>query len=39
MDAFRTGIDPIFGSVVEREIRALYQHIRNNAYLMARHED
>ena len=34
-DAFRTRTDPVFGSVVDREFRALYQHIRNNAYLMA----
>lgn len=38
-DAFRTRTDPVFGSVVEREFRALFQHIRNNAYLMARRGD
>ena len=34
--AFEAHTDPVFGSVVDREFRALYQHIQNSAYLKAR---
>ena len=37
--AFEARTDPVFGPVVDREFRALYQHIQNNAYLMARRND
>ena len=37
-DAFKARTDPVFGPVVDGEFRALYQHIQNNAYLMARRE-
>ena len=32
---FEAHTDPVFGSVVDREFRALYQHIQNSAYLKA----
>ena len=38
-EVFGSRTDPVFGPTVESEFRALYQHIRNSAYLMARRED
>ena len=37
--AFETRTDPVFGPSVDREFRALYQHIQNSAYLMAHRAD
>ncbi len=38
MQTFEAQADPVFGPTVDREFRALYQHIRNSAYLGARQE-
>ena len=37
--AFEERIDPVFGPRVDSEFRALYQHIKNAAYLRARDAD
>ena len=37
--AFEARSDPVFGPAVDREFRALYQHITNSAYLAARQGD
>ena len=38
MQAFEAQADPVFGPTVDREFRALYQHIKNSVYLAARQE-
>ena len=37
--AFEERTDPVFGPRVDSEFRALYQHIKNTAYLRARGAD
>ena len=37
--AFEAQADPVFGPAVDREFRALYQHIKNSAYLASRRMD
>ena len=37
--AFEERTDPVFGPRVDSEFRALYQHIKNTAYLKARGTD
>ena len=37
--AFEERTDPVFGPRVDSEFRALYQHIKNTAYLRARGTD